>query len=266
MERHPRNYFLQDAPPPRANTLSGMERHPRNYFLQDVPPPRANTFSSSAWRVYQCHHAASVTAVGVLLPEEPRPPSRGERWAGPPRPGHIGVRARRNSHIAATWSARHRASWATAHIATRRAQSTPGSTCIARSSLHVPMCWTFVPRGVAAADDGREARGLGCIVDAAGGYGRTPSQPRRRRHSGLIRGYRGGAAPPRAGVARARASITTRGMRLGGPFYTRHTIPCVRKRARYKWYEPDAALLFRALLVQVQGRRPVGGCPRCHLP
>jgi len=36
MERHPRNYFLQDLSHFRANTFSGMERQPRNYFLQEV--------------------------------------------------------------------------------------------------------------------------------------------------------------------------------------------------------------------------------------
>jgi len=42
VQRQPRNYFLQDVPPPRAKTLSGTKRHPGNYFLQTVPPPRSN--------------------------------------------------------------------------------------------------------------------------------------------------------------------------------------------------------------------------------
>jgi len=45
MERQPPNYLLQDLPPPRGNILSEMERQPPNYFLQDVPPPRGNTLS-----------------------------------------------------------------------------------------------------------------------------------------------------------------------------------------------------------------------------
>jgi len=43
-ERQPPNYFLQDVPPPRGNTLLETERQPPNYFLQDVPPPPRKYF------------------------------------------------------------------------------------------------------------------------------------------------------------------------------------------------------------------------------
>jgi len=47
LDRLPPNYFLQDVPPLRSNSFSGAERLPPNYFLQDVPLPQANTLSGT---------------------------------------------------------------------------------------------------------------------------------------------------------------------------------------------------------------------------
>ena len=72
----PRNYFLQDLPLPRANTLSGMERHHRNYILQDLPPPRETTLSGTECQISKntfcrtCHIPEKILCRGRSAPLE----------------------------------------------------------------------------------------------------------------------------------------------------------------------------------------------------
>ena len=71
---------MQDAPPLRATTLSGMERQPRNYFLQDVQPPRASNLSGmepsapelrSAGPVEVTHDAVLVIKKKLTMGSDP---------------------------------------------------------------------------------------------------------------------------------------------------------------------------------------------------
>jgi len=46
--QHPQNYVLHGVPPLRANTFAGTERHPRDYFLQDATSPSNHVLMDGA--------------------------------------------------------------------------------------------------------------------------------------------------------------------------------------------------------------------------